>query len=689
MLIHLQAAGTSFVLDARGPRPPVVLHWGAALGELTDDDLAVLAGAPAVPPSSLDAPLRLSLLPVLSEGWSGRPGISGHPARLAFRQTAVAHDGPGSVVVELRSDGDLLHVVIEIELTPQGVLRLRHRLTHQGPGDFDLGALDMLLPVPGRASEILDFGGVWAYERRPQRAPLRDGAWARETRHGRPGHDDPFLLMLGTPGFGFRAGEVWAVHLAWSGDKRLWAERQPLGVSVLGAGELLGAGEIRLGPGGSYTSPWTVAVWSGAGLDGLSARLHPWIRAFRPLRHPRPVVLNTWEAVYFDQDLPTLVSLADAAAEAGVERFVLDDGWFTGRTDDRRALGDWFVDPQRWPAGLHPLIAAVHERGMEFGLWVEPEMVSPDSELARAHPDWILGGPGAATWRHQLVLDLAVPDAYTYLLDRLGALLTEYPIAFLKWDHNRDLLADGVTHRQTTALYRLLAEVRSRFPGVEIESCASGGGRIDLGILEHVDRFWTSDTNDALERQHIQRWTGVLIPPEYLGSHVGAPRAHITGRSGELSLRLATALFLSAGIEWDLRSADRTALAAWTDLYQVLRPLLHSGTVVRTGGDDPARMLHGVVAADRSSAVFALVTLRAPGSAVPAPMVFPGLDPDRRYTVRPLVVGAPPRTVQDAAPAWLTAGSVTLPGRVLAEVGLPVPLLTPEQAAVFELTAAS
>ena len=694
MLIHLRAAGTSLVLDARGPRPPAVVHWGAALGELSENDLAALADAavPAVPPSSLDDPVRLTLLPVLADGWSGRPAIAGHPGRLAVRQTGVSVPAPSRVRVELRADSAGLDVVTELELTPQGVLRARHRVTNTGAGDFALASLDVLLPVPERAGELLDFSGLWAYERRPQRGTLRDGTWSRETRHGRPGHDDPFLLMAGTPGFGFRTGEVWAVHLAWSGDKRLWAERQALGASLLGAGELLAPGEIRLAPGEAYTSPWTVAVWSDAGIDGLSERLHGWIRSTRPARPPRPVVLNTWEAVYFDQSLERLTELADAAARAGVERFVLDDGWFTGRTDDRRALGDWFVDPGRWPAGLHPLIAAVHERGMDFGLWVEPEMVSPDSELARAHPDWILGGPDGATWRHQRVLDLAVPAAAAYVLERLTALLTEYPIAFLKWDHNRDLLVDGATHRQTTALYRLLAALRSRFPRLEIESCASGGARIDLGILEHTDRVWTSDTNDALERQHIQRWTGVLLPPEFLGSHVGAPAAHITGRTGALGLRLATALFGHAGIEWDLRTAtpaERAAVAAWVHRHRDLRALLHTGTVVRTGADDPDRLLHGVVATDRTAAVYALVTLRAPGSARPGPMLFPGLDPARRYTVRPLVVGDPPRTVQDAGPPWLAAGGITLSGRVLGEVGLLPPLLAPEQAALFTVDAVS
>lgn len=689
MLIHLQAAGTSFVLDARGPQPPSVVHWGAALGDLTDDDLAALTAAavPAVPPSSLDTPPRLSLLPTLGDGWSGRPAFSGS-GRPRWELREVSRPSPGSVLVTLFA-GDQ-EITTEIELSAQGVLRLRHRLTHDGAGEFDLGSLAAVLPVPGRATEVLDFGGLWAYERKPQRTTLRHGAWTRETRHGRPGHDDPYLMMLGTPGFDFGTGEVWAVHLAWSGDKQLWAEQSPLGPTVLGSGELLAPGEVRLEAGASYTTPWTVAVWSPAGIDGLSARLHEWIRSRRAPSKPRPVVLNTWEAVYFDQSLERLAPLVDAAASVGVERFVLDDGWFLGRTDDRRALGDWTVDPVRWPSGLGPLIEAVHSREMDFGLWVEPEMVSPDSELARAHPDWILGGPDAATWRHQLVLDLARPAAYSYVLDSLSELLSTYPIAFLKWDHNRDLLQEGSAHAQTTALYRLLGELRRRFPAVEIESCASGGARIDLGIIDLVDRFWTSDTNDALERQQIQRWTSVLVPPEMLGSHVGAPTAHITGRTEALSFRLATSLFGHAGIEWDLTTApaaDRALIAAWVSEYKQRRALLHSGTVVRSSGDDPSVLVHGVVSQDRRSALYALVTLRAPSAAVPSPVRFPGLDPVRRYTVRPLELASPPRTLQDAPPPWLTQDGVNLSGRVLAEVGLPASLLTPEQAQLFTVDA--
>ncbi len=675
-MFHLRAAGTSLVLDARGVAPSI-LHWGADLGDV-DVEAWADAMVPAVPPSSIDVPLRLSLLPSLTEGWSGRPALAKtSELRLAEHQT-------GNRSIAVRSESATAEVLSELKLSSEGVLRVRHTLTNRGDADLAVPGLDVLLPIPDEAAELLDFTGLWCHERQPQRLPLRHGVWSRESRHGRPGHDDAFLMVAGEPGFAFRTGRLWAAHLAWSGDKRIWAERSALGYGVLGAGELLAPGEVTLAPGETYESPWLIAVYSETGLDGVSDRLHPWIRRMSPLRMPRPVVLNTWEAVYFDHDLPVLKELADAAAEVGVERFVLDDGWFTGRRDDRRALGDWFVDGTVWPDGLHPLIAHVRERGMEFGLWVEPEMISPESRLAAEHPDWILGGGTGPTWRHQRVLDLE--KAHDYLLERLTALLTEYPIAFLKWDHNRDLLTPGDAHRQTRALYRLLVALRTAFPHVEIESCASGGARIDLGILPRVDRFWTSDTNDPLDRQSIQRWTSVVVPPEFLGGHLGDGVAHVTGRTSALGFRLATALFGSAGIEWNLTKAspaEKADIAAWIAEHKRLRPLLHTGRVVRADTPDPAQQLHGVVAQDRSHAVFALVTVGTPAAALPPPIRFPGLDPDRLYTVRP--IGVPPRVMQDAPPPWLADG-VTLPGRVLTSAGLPAPLLVPDQALLLELT---
>ena len=371
----------------------------------------------------------------------------------------------------------------------------------------------------------------------------------------------------------------------------------------------------------------------------------------------------------------------------GVERFVLDDGWFHGRRDDRRALGDWTVDAKTWPDGLGPIIERVHQAGMDFGLWVEPEMVNLDSDLARAHPDWVLGRAGDLAWRHQHVLDLTAPGAADHVFASLDALLSEHDIAFLKWDHNRDLLG-GSAHAQTHAVYALIDRLRAEHPGVEIESCSSGGARIDLGILERTDRVWPSDTNDPLERQSIHRYTSLLVPPEYLGAHLGAARAHTTGRTAELSFRFATALFGSAGIEWNLAEAsdvELEAVARWVGEYRRLRPLLHGGTVVRADPDDPAQLVHGVVAPDRSLAVFSVAMLGTARSALPPAVRLPGLDADRTYLVRPLDLGAPVRTLQDADPPWFAAGGIEIAGSILAEVGIPAPLLAPENAMLFEL----
>ncbi|GAA1764900.1 alpha-galactosidase [Agromyces humatus] len=715
MIHHLRAAGVSVVVDARGTGVPAVVHWGRDLGAMDADTLTALAEAsvPAVPPSSIDTPLRLTLLPTVGEGWSGRPGLQlfrdaagtdGLAAARALRaprlellpdSVSIAGDGDavdgGALTFALVDADASVAVSTRVELAPHGVLRLRHRIENHGSSPLGVGRAAAVLPLPRRAREVLDFSGLWSHERRPIRRDLEHGVHARESRHGRGGHDDAFLMAVGTPGFGFRHGEVWAAHLAWSGDTDLWVERSALGPTTLGGGELLAPGEVALAAGESYETPWTVAVYSSEGLDGLSDRLHPWVRSWSTITgRPRPVVLNTWEAVYFDQSMERLEPLIDAAARVGVERFVLDDGWFQGRRDDRRALGDWTVDTAVWPTGLGPLIHRVRDAGMDFGLWVEPEMVSVDSELARDHPDWVLGRHGDPEWRYQRVLDLSAPGAADHVFDRLDRLLAEYDIASLKWDHNRDLLG-GSAHAQTRAAYDLIDRLRAAHPGVEIESCASGGARIDLGILERTDRVWPSDTNDPLERQSIHRYTSLVVPPEYLGAHLGASRAHTTWRTAELSFRFATALFGSAGIEWNLASATEDELAAvgrWVAAYRRLRPMLHSGTVVRVDAADPAQLVHGVVASDRRQAIFSVAMSGSADTALPPAVRMPGLDPDVTYTVRVLDFG-PVRTVQDANPRWFDAGEARLTGRLLGEVGLPMPLLAPENAIVLELDTAS
>lgn len=709
--LHLRAPGTSLVLDCTGSRLPRVLHWGEDLGDVDHTALAELATASAARQMSntLDLPVPLSLLPEHSAGWLGTPGLTGHRDGADFStaftvrsiRTVRTPDLPQAhqLTVDAVDEHARLQLVLEIELTASGLVRQRATVTNRDTGErpYVLDGLLLALPVPAHATQLLDLTGRHARERSPQRHEFTLGTHLRENRRGRTGTDATLLHLAGERGFGFRTGEVWALHVAWSGNHRTLAERTPAGVSLLGAGETLLGGEVRLAGGESYTSPWIVGSY-GHGLDELAGRFHQHLRArSRHPRRPRPVTLNTWEAIYFQHDLGRLTALADAAAEVGAERFVLDDGWFKGRRHDRAGLGDWYVDETVWPGGLGPLVDHVRALGLEFGLWVEPEMVSPDSDLARAHPEWILatGDRLPPESRQQQVLDLGHTGAYDYLLERLDALVGEYGIDYLKWDHNRDLVEAGHSptgaagvHVQTAATYRLLDELRARHPGLEIESCSSGGGRIDLAVLERTDRVWTSDCIDALERQRIQRWTGLLLPPELLGAHVGSPVAHTTGRTHTLDFRAGTALFGHFGIEWDLTAADadeRARLAEWVAAYKELRPLLHSGTVVHGDHPDPALWVHGVVAADRSRALYALVQTATSVTSPAGPVRLPGLDADARYRIRPHRPGDRAEGPHRSDPLWWErADGVELTGRLLAVTGVRAPTLHPERLVLVE-----
>ncbi|MEO6879346.1 MAG: alpha-galactosidase, partial [Mycobacteriaceae bacterium] len=697
----------ALVLDVSGPLLPRVLHWGADLGA---DPVGVdEATSPAVANSSLDEEAPFTLLPSEADGWSGTPGLElaraagSAPLRLQLTEPVTVHEQ--TVTATGFDDAAGVTVVVSLTLDPHGVLVHQVRVRNTGIDELTVVSLAQLLPLPERATTGLDLTGRWCRERSPQRFDILHGTHLRAGRRGRTGHDAPLLLTAGTGGFGFRSGQVWSTHVAWSGNQVHLVERLPEGAgrhgAVLGGGELLGPTELRLAPGEEHVSPQVLFVFASDGLDGSSRRLHRYTRA-RPQhpRSPRPLVLNTWEAVYFDHDLDRLRTLADTAASIGVERFVLDDGWFGSRRDDTRGLGDWVVSDVAWPHGLAPLFDHVRHLGMQVGLWVEPEMVNLDSDLVRAHPDWVLGPPGVRPWRGQHTLDLTNPQAWAHLLGRLDALVTENGVDFLKWDHNRDLheavsAGHPAVHRQTAALYALLDALLARHPGLEIESCASGGARVDLGILARTHRVWTSDCNDAVERTDIQRWTSLLLAPELMGAHVGPPVAHSTHRAVDAGMRLVTALFGHAGLEWDITTCTDDELAqlrAWATLYRRLRPLLHSGDVVRADPDTAAERLHGVVAPDGARAVFAFVALGTMAATRPGARVLPGLDPSRSYRVL-LPDGVPnPVVLHRSEPGWMGAartGGVVVAGTVLSEVGLSMPVLAPGQALLIEVVDAA
>ncbi|MFI5729141.1 alpha-galactosidase [Kribbella sp. NPDC051587] len=698
-VLQLRAAGVSLVLDCSGPALPSVLHWGADLGELGERALLELRrGAGAVQDGNgLDENQPVAIVPEYSAGWFGLPGLNGHrdgqDFSANFRIVDVAQ-ADNSVVVDAADTEAGLTIRLTIELTDSGLVRAKADLTNTGATTYTVDGLTLALPVPTEATELLDLTGRHIGERHPQRHAFTQGAHIRDNRRGRTGADATLLLLAGTPGFNFTDGEIWGVHTAWSGNHRSYAERGMSGYAVIGGGELLLPGEGRVAPQGTYSTPWLYGTY-GVGLDQTSTRFHEYLRSRE--HHPqtdRPVVMNTWEAVYFDLDLEKLKSLANAAAEVGAERFVLDDGWFRGRRDDHAGLGDWYVDEGIWPKGLHPLVDHVRGLGLQFGLWVEPEMVNPDSDLAREHPDWILatGHRFPPTARHQQGLNLGVPAAYDYILERLDSILTEYDIAYLKWDHNRDFVDGGNQltgtagiHAQTLAVYRLIDELKRRHPGLEIESCSSGGARVDLGILERTDRVWGSDSNDALERQTIQRYTQLLLPPELIGSHVGPPKAHTTGRTQALSFRAITALFGHFGIEWDITLAseeERTELAGWVALHKDLRPLLHTGRVVRADRGPDDFLLHGVVAQDSSRAVYAAVQLTQSVTSAVGRVRLPGLDPQRTYRVSRI---ATPGPVSRWQLTWTEP--VELNGAALAAAGVLLPAQWPENALLLDVTA--
>jgi alpha-galactosidase len=708
--IHLSRGGVSVLIAMDQHGVPTVLHWGADLGEMSNADLLAFAAArrPGVSHSAIDIPRQLGLVPDSASGFTGTPGLSGFRLDdtagllgITPRLTNWSHtiDSTAYDALSLRLSGSDAEagwgVDVEMSLTDGGLVRLRTIVTNIASGELHIASVSNVLPVGEQATELLDLTGRWCKERTPQRHPWVQGSFVRSGRHGRTGHDSSLLMIAGTPGFGFRHGEVWGIHTAWSGDHTTYAERTPEGECVLGGGELIRPGEVVLQPGESYASPWLLGAYSADGMDDLSARLHGWLRQVSPrTRGSRKVIVNTWEAVYFDHDLERLTVLADRAAAVGAERFVLDDGWFRGRVNDRAGLGDWTVDPRRWPEGLSPLIDAVHARGLDFGLWVEPEMVNVDSEVARTHPEWILRGRSdlPLSWRHQQVIDLQHPDAYAYVRDALLALLAEYDIAYFKWDHNRDLIdvshgGSHAVHGQTRALYRMLDELHEAHPSLEIESCASGGGRVDAEVLSRTDRIWPSDTIDAVERQTIQRWTSLLVPPELIGSHLGGPSAHTTGRAHRLGFRAATAVLFHFGIEWDLTTLTPEQLddvAHWVALHKRIRPVINGGVVVRGDHPDPAIMIQGVVSSDQSEGWFVIAAVAATSTQHPAPIRLAGLDPQRRY----VLTDETPTNDQhlaDLGHTWGAGEGVTMSGRVLGTAGVRLPATAPDTARVWRV----
>jgi alpha-galactosidase len=702
--VLLHGSATSLILETPPDEAPLWRYWGPRLPDGVAPPFALRDARPT-PSFSLDSDQPLSVFPTFGVGWFYQPAL------LAHREGADFAHRPAASRVE-RCDNSLrivlldsvakLEIVVSLSLDPPSdVLTVSTALTNRGEEALEVQWLAAAtLPLPPEAARVQSYSGRHNREFEKNDDALSRAIWRRENRRGLTSHDAfPGAIAL-TAGAEEDQGLVYGAQLAWSGNHAQTIERIDDGRRQWQLGEWLAPGEVRLAAGETLRSPEVLATCSALGANGVAQNFHQAIRTRMNwpggAMKPRPVHLNTWEAFYFNHRFDELKSLAEEAARLGVERFVLDDGWFKGRDNDRSSLGDWTPDRTKYPDGLKPLADHVTGLGMEFGLWVEPEMVNPDSDLFRAHPDWALqiGGRSLITGRNQLVLDLTRDSVSDYLFKAIDALLAELPIAYLKWDHNRDLTAAGdaaghaAYRRQVLGAYALMDRLRAAHPNVEIEACAGGGGRIDAGILQHTHRFWASDCLDAVTRLSVQRGFLQFMPPEVMGSHVGASPAHSTGRAQSIDFRAGVAVIGHFGLELDIRTLepnDRLALERWIAFYKEHRRALHRGGVWRgEAGDGVAWQAHGA-----QQDLFLFVYRIEPTAERYAPSIrLPMLDRGRSYRARYSI--APRLTLfsgQSAFQDALAADCATIDGAWLGEVGFQMPPMHAESVIVLRLSA--
>ncbi|UWQ22621.1 alpha-galactosidase [Jannaschia sp. W003] len=686
---RLDAGPQCLALAATRDRLPQCIHWGAPLP--ADADLATLHAAHAIDVTGgmLDENPDLSLLPEAVRSFPGQPGLvlraeDGTPL---LPKLCFAAEEAGDGALSLRYEDAALGLAATFRFRADegtGVIACSTALESDAPVHLHWLAAPVL-PAPQHAAEMIDVSGRWCGEFQLNRTAWSPGMRYRENRTGRTGHEHfPGLVIPGAGATNTR-GEAWAFHYGWSGGHRMIAEELPDGRRQVQWGHA-----ARMEPEASrrFETATLYAAYSAEGLNGCAVAFQRHVRDRvvtwpRGRAHPRPVHYNCWEAVYFRHELPVLRDIAERAAALGAERFVLDDGWFGQRDDDTRSLSDWEVDPRKYPDGLGPLIDHVHGLGMTFGLWFEPEMINPDSDLHRAHPDWALGGEDQTLGRAQKALNMALPEVRDFIYDRMAAILARHAIDYVKWDHNRVLPMPDAA--QTRGSYALLDRLRADFPQVEIESCASGGGRIDFGILGRTQRVWLSDSNDALERLRIQHDAALFLPLAVTGSHVGPRRCHTSGRSHDITFRAWVAAQRHMGFEMDPRELDERearVLSEVTAWWKANRAWMTEADILRLDSADPAVLAEQQMAPD--GARFAVFAGKAATSAqiAPRPLRLANLDPAATYRVE-LINRADAPALSRGAPL-LKDGPIDLPGAWLMHHGLVLPWHFPETMWVIE-----
>ena len=583
----------------------------------------------------------------------GKPDVPGLPATYV-----ESDDEADTVTVVLRDEvsGVEAHLAYTIFAAEAAIAR-SVRIVNGGDGIVRIGtAMSAALDLPDTDWVMDQLSGTWARERHVVSRALVPGRQSISSRRGSSGHEHNPFLLLRRATTTEEHGEAIGFSLVYSGNFLAEAEVDPFGSARVRIG--IDPEEFRwtLEPGAEFAAPEVVLVYSDAGLGALSDTYHRLYRerlARGPWRdRPRPVLLNSWEGAYFDFDEERLVRMAASAADVGIELFVLDDGWFGHRDADTSSLGDWFADRRKLPNGIDGLARRVQAAGVRFGLWIEPEMVSRDSELFRAHPDWAVGVPGRprTEGRNQYVLDMSRSDVVEHLDAVLSQVLAGASVTYVKWDMNRVITEPyslalppdrqgEFYHRYILGVYELHRRLTARFPEILFESCAGGGGRFDPGMLAFAPQAWTSDDTDAAERLRIQWGTSMAYPLSAIAAHVAAVPNHQVGRITPLATRAAVAFFGVFGYELDptaLPDAEREEVRGQVAFYLAHRELFQRGRFVRLVGPfdgDGNETAWAVVSADRRSAVvghYRVLNRPSPG---PTRLRLRGLDPDATYDV--------------------------------------------------------
>jgi alpha-galactosidase len=687
---RLSGGNVTYAFGVNGCGELQQVYWG---GRLADND--------KLPPAhrnremaSFDTPYTTT--PQEYAGWG--QGLFIEPAlKITFadgnRDLVLHYDSatekPSGLDVVLKDITKQIYVALHYAIDPQtGILARSATIENRESDQVTIEQAAAAAWALPRGNYTLNYlTGRWAGEYNLTQEPLQHGARVIESRRGSTGHQaNPWFAIQSAVGSSSEdSGEVWFGALGWSGSWRIVVEQDQLdAVRVTGGFNPFDFGYI-LKPGEKLETPIFYGGYSAHGLGGASRLLHSFENhsilprtaktAGQPTPKPRPVIYNSWEATEFRVTEAGQIALAEKAAALGIDRFVMDDGWFGQRKVDNAGLGDWYVNKEKFPNGLKPLIDKVHSLGMDFGLWVEPEMVNPDSDLYRAHPDWVLNFPGRPRTeaRQQLVLNLARTDVRDYVLGFLDKLLNENDIAFLKWDYNRNWSEPGwdqlppaeqkkVYVAFTQNLYGILAELRKRHPNVEIESCSGGGGRVDLGILRYTDEVWPSDNTDPFDRLTIQDGFSYAYTPQVMMAWVTDSPHWLNKRSTSLSYRMLSSMQGSLGIGADISkwtAEDAALVKRLIKAYHEVQPTIVQGDLYRLisprNGSEFSSTQY-VNSGKTQSVVFAFIHSTQEGRGFPI-LKLKGLDPQAQYALTPIEGKASPRMPPTASGAfWMSHG---------------------------------